>query len=377
MASASMAGAALNAGSGITSTIFSGIFGRNQQRRQHSYDMQMAQMNYDYGREMLKRQQDYQTQMWNAENEYNSAKNQRARLEEAGLNPYLMLDGGNAGTASSVTSPSSSPGNASNSASPFKVDTSGIQQAGQAIADVVNYATDYKGQKSQTEAQTEGMQAEATSKKADAKVASAKALAQLEGIQKDNEGKGISNEIEGMKRDILAETKQTEIDSRKLEYDNLQVEYQGKILQNMLTQKTINTYDEKFNREMSFLAAQTFAAYASGELSKKQAFLAYEQAFKVKAEANGVRWNNKLIAKTFDANVRIAEANAKKAEREALTAGNVPFWNLPSSFAINGSYILDDIGRGISNVSSKFNSFVSRKFDKWRNTKQYTPMPFR
>lgn len=35
-------------------------------------------------------------------NDYNSAVNQRKRLEEAGLNPYLMMDGGSAGTASTT-----------------------------------------------------------------------------------------------------------------------------------------------------------------------------------------------------------------------------------------------------------------------------------
>lgn len=35
-------------------------------------------------------------------NEYNSAVNQRKRLEEAGFNPYLMMDGGSAGTATTA-----------------------------------------------------------------------------------------------------------------------------------------------------------------------------------------------------------------------------------------------------------------------------------
>lgn len=35
-------------------------------------------------------------------NEYNSAVNQRKRLEEAGLNPYLMMDGGSAGIATTA-----------------------------------------------------------------------------------------------------------------------------------------------------------------------------------------------------------------------------------------------------------------------------------
>ena len=47
--------------------------------------------------------------MWNRTNEYNSASAQRSRLEEAGLNPYLMMNGGSAGVAqsSSSTSPAS------------------------------------------------------------------------------------------------------------------------------------------------------------------------------------------------------------------------------------------------------------------------------
>lgn len=42
--------------------------------------------------------------MWHMENEYNSASAQRQRLEDAGLNPYLMMNGGSAGVAGSVDS---------------------------------------------------------------------------------------------------------------------------------------------------------------------------------------------------------------------------------------------------------------------------------
>jgi hypothetical protein len=79
----------------------------------------IALMNNQYNRENLERQIDEQWRMWNAENEYNSASAQRQRLEEAGLNPYMMMSGGSAGTASSMTSPSAAP-----------ADTSGTQQTG-------------------------------------------------------------------------------------------------------------------------------------------------------------------------------------------------------------------------------------------------------
>lgn len=44
----------------------------------------------------------FNERMWNKQNEYNTPQMQRARLEAAGLNPYLMLDGGSAGIAESA-----------------------------------------------------------------------------------------------------------------------------------------------------------------------------------------------------------------------------------------------------------------------------------
>ena len=50
--------------------------------------------------------------MWEKQNAYNSPVEQRRRLEQAGLNPNLMMNGGSAGTAE--TAPTA--------------DTSGVQQ---------------------------------------------------------------------------------------------------------------------------------------------------------------------------------------------------------------------------------------------------------
>lgn len=67
-------------------------FQREERRRSQQFQAEQAQI-----------ERDYQTKMWNETNAYNSAVNQRARLEEAGLNPYLMMDGGDAGSAQSVS----------------------------------------------------------------------------------------------------------------------------------------------------------------------------------------------------------------------------------------------------------------------------------
>lgn len=71
------------------------------QRETNAQNLQINQMNNDFNANEAQKQRDYQTSMWEREAEYNSAALQRQRLEDAGLNPYLMLNGGNAGAASS------------------------------------------------------------------------------------------------------------------------------------------------------------------------------------------------------------------------------------------------------------------------------------
>ena len=66
-------------------------------------NIQIAQMGNEYNMKQLDKQIEQQWKMWNAENEYNSASAQAARMAEAGMNPWNA--GVNAGTASSMTAP--------------------------------------------------------------------------------------------------------------------------------------------------------------------------------------------------------------------------------------------------------------------------------
>lgn len=78
--------------------------------KQANFQREMNQTTYGQSTQLQKNQFDYNTEMWNKTNEYNSAENQRKRLEQAGLNPYLMMSGGSAGTASAVNGTGASAG---------------------------------------------------------------------------------------------------------------------------------------------------------------------------------------------------------------------------------------------------------------------------
>ena len=96
---------------GITS-LFGAKKNYDAQKKANETNLKIAQMNNEYNYRMFQEQMDYNTAMWNKQNAYNSAGAQRERLEDAGLNPYLMMSGGSAGTAGAangVNPPSATP----------------------------------------------------------------------------------------------------------------------------------------------------------------------------------------------------------------------------------------------------------------------------
>lgn len=110
--------------------------------------------------DLVANQQQFQTDMWNKNNEYNSASAQRERLEAAGLNPYLMMNGGSAGTAQTMSgSAGAAPSGAAPSgqgvtpptATPYSADYSGITAGlGRAI-DVLASMPDRKVKEAQAD----------------------------------------------------------------------------------------------------------------------------------------------------------------------------------------------------------------------------------
>ena len=62
---------------------------------------EINKLNNQFNQAEAQKQRQHELAMWNMNNEYNSPSAQRSRIEAAGLNPYMMMDGCSAGTASS------------------------------------------------------------------------------------------------------------------------------------------------------------------------------------------------------------------------------------------------------------------------------------
>ena len=99
-------------------------------------NMAINQMNNEFNASEAEKARQFQLDMWNKTNEYNSASAQRSRLAAAGLNPYLMMNGGSAGTAQS--SGTTSPASASSPLSMQRQDFSGLSNALSSALQVAN-----------------------------------------------------------------------------------------------------------------------------------------------------------------------------------------------------------------------------------------------
>lgn len=121
--------AILGAGS-IAAGGVSAITGGKMNRKQRKWATKENQLNRDFSAEQAELARQWSEEMWTRQNEYNTPAAQRERLEAAGMNPYMALDGSNsAGVAGSVSSPSSPSASPSNSWNPIPINLSGVSDA--------------------------------------------------------------------------------------------------------------------------------------------------------------------------------------------------------------------------------------------------------
>lgn len=113
--------AAITGAATLGGGLLSSIFGKKSNDRTNETNLKIAQMNNEWSEKMMDKQNIYNIDQWNREaafaekqaadanafteymqdkaNKYNSAQEQAKRLREAGLNPSIVMNGGNAGTA--------------------------------------------------------------------------------------------------------------------------------------------------------------------------------------------------------------------------------------------------------------------------------------
>ena len=300
--------AAIGAVGGLASTIVGGSMSRRAAKEYNKGQIEIAQMNNEWNANEALKNREWQEQMvnsqnqwnldqWNRENEYNSPAAQRQRLEDAGLNPYLMMDGGNAGVASSVSA--ASPSGGSQAAPAQMPQQQALRYDFSGIADAIN--SYFSNRKVAAETTGQNMRNDVFGL-----YGKDLALAQI------NQGfNGELWKLNPVARNYMINngreyaelglsSLRNQVQSQRIVND-MNVAHTTKIKAEVEGQRLLNQfYPAKAQGEILALSAQAAELFARGELNRAQVSKTIAEEARAIAEAQGLQLKNKIFSRIGD-----------------------------------------------------------------------------
>nr|QJB19594.1 MAG: DNA pilot protein [Microvirus sp.] len=266
---------------GIGSSAIQNSQNRQNVRETNQMNYKINQMNNQFNERMAIQQRNWQENMWNKENAYNTASAQRQRLEESGLNPYLMMNGGSAGVAQSAGTGATASSSGSAVMQPFQADYSGI---GSSIGSVLQY---------------ELMQSEKSQLQGSKQLADAKAMEILSNIDWGKLTDETRNYLKstGLVRAQLGYAKeQQEVDNMATTGLIMRAQRVGMLLDNE-AKGIMNKYlDQQQQLDINVKAADYYQRMAAGYLSYAEAKKAIADEALVAARTRGQKISNKVAS---------------------------------------------------------------------------------
>ena len=304
-------------GAGISgfSHIFGGFLNRNSQSSANRTNLQINRENQKWNEKMMDKQNAWNLAQWNRENQYNSAEQQVARLRAAGLNPYLMMNGGNAGSAQSITS--AAPANAGMSNTVNPVDYSA---ASAGVGDAVSQY--YNGQLAT--ANVRKIIAEALGQEKQNQWIDTKLQAEIEALKQNTNSSKAREELDKFGLIHARSMWVGELANQSLQNSSLAENIVNQRantyytqMQSTLAELNIRWLPKMKEAELAQYSAQTFAAIEAGKLSQKQGIAAIQGALESQARTQGIKINNKTLAAQAKYIVVKASWDANKSKWDA------------------------------------------------------------
>lgn len=257
----------------------------------------------------------YQTEMWNKQNEYNDPSAQRARLENAGLNPYMMMNGGSAGVAGSVSGTQGSAPSAGSpsaqgvqppTATPYSADYSGVMQGlGHAIDTIM------------TGSQRNIQNAQADNLRIEGKYIASKAIAELyktyNEAKNDDERVAIQRVLSSIQKDLSAS--QVAVNNENVR--QIQAQTKIAITENLIREQELKFLPQAQKLQLAQGAADIALKYAQKNLTEKQARHEIEKLAETVVRANGQAMQNQFDAETYRDRVKTVEETLWNIMHEA------------------------------------------------------------
>lgn len=341
----------------VVGPIASAVGGAISTNKTNKNNMAINQMNNDFNAAEAQKVRDFQLDMWNRENEYNSASSQRQRLSEAGLNPYLMMSGGNAGIASSAGS--SAPATAASPLSMQRQDFSGLTNS-------LSTALQLANQTKETNARVQNLQGQKSLFDAQAN----QTLANIDWYKLGSEYKKWSRETGLARVGLQFQTDRQQL--RNMEWSNnlVKTQHVGLLLDNE-SKGILNKYlDEGQRLQLNLLAAYYYDQMASGHLKYQQAVTELSKRLMYDAQTTGYHINNNIARKTSEKYIQ-----ALNVENQASIDINSPFyqdgelkipssvlksrmeslhseWNYSKRYWNEGLNAVNTVGNAVGNIGS-------------------------
>lgn len=330
-----LVGAGITAGSSTAATIATNQANKQIAQMNNAFNEKLMQKQMSYNKEMYQQQLGDQWQFYNDAKqtqlglyedakEYNSAAAQRQRLEDAGLNPFLMMSGGNAG---SVQSQPTSHGAAPNAqgvsvptAAPYSVDYSGISTG---LGHAIEVYSQLRSQKSEVDK----LDAEASNIRIEGKYKAAEMVAKISNIMQNTKSQSVKTYLDsllnGAQRDLLS----AQVDKTKAETALNAITQRSVTLDNLAKSENLKVLPDQLRLSLSQQAADIAVRYAQKDLTQAQVKheieriantiterdLLRSQTDKNVIDSNGAVQQQQYFSDTVDVMKRKLEADLEKA----------------------------------------------------------------
>lgn len=254
-------------------------------------------------------------------NEYNSAVNQRKRLEEAGLNPYLMMDGGSSGTATTApTADTSSVQHAPDVASSI---SQGSIALGSSISNAASQIANQVYNSNLMDANVRKVNADAASSEQDKLYKEIQNQFAASQFLMDLRLKRIKGKISYQDYLYAKDSMQDRLDAVKFQNTVLgsQASYYNQLsglydVQRHIEETNLKWLPKEKQAALSATLQNTLTMASQMHLNNAQAKSALALAALNYANEQGVRLDNKLKDSVFDLSVGLVENQYEKGRAE-------------------------------------------------------------
>lgn len=314
----SLVAPALIAGAG---SLIGGLFGGAGSAKAAKYQLQAAretnQMNYQIAQE----NNAFNLRMWEKQNAYNSPVEQRRRLEQAGLNPNLMMNGGSAGTAE--TAPTADTSGVQQVPDIGSTIASGYQQFGNSLSNAASQIAGMVYNNGLQQANVNKAQAEAQSASQDARYKELQNQFAASQFLADLRVKEYQGLIAKSDYEYLRDSMQDRLDSVRFQNTLIgsQSSYYNQMsglidVQRQIEQTNLDWLPREKQAGLAATLQNVRTMVSQMHLNYAQAKNAYAMAALNYAQEAGVRINNKLQDSIFDLSVGMAENQYLKGYAE-------------------------------------------------------------